>query len=157
MAAKVDTKAAFARLIGKTPQYVNKLVVEKKIPVRPDGKIDREKALSALARNTGARMRSNHNGNGDGTASPGYTDARIRVETAIAQLKELEYRKRLGELLPAVEVQKEWGGLVTAAKNKLRSIPRSIAEVILSAQTPTEAEAILRRAIDEALEELSRG
>lgn len=81
----------------------------------------------------------------------------LRVkEVYLAKLRKLEFETESGRLVPCDQVEKAWGQLIANARKHLLAIPTKLAERILLAKTPADAERILRDEIYAALTELSQ-
>ena len=78
-----------------------------------------------------------------------------RLSLAKAEQVEVENQVRQGELVELAEIQSEWKREVTSAKNLLLGIPTRIAPLIAVEENPGVCQQIVRRAITEALDELS--
>ena len=83
--------------------------------------------------------------------------ARAKNELFKANLAELEFKKRMGQLLPVEEVARVWTEQIHIAKERLLSIPTRIAPAILRMTELRDVERCLRDALHAVLEELSRG
>ena len=67
----------------------------------------------------------------------------------------IELARKRGELIPANQIEDAWSQVIARFRAKLLAIPSRLANQILAADSPTEAEALLRAGIHEALIELS--
>ncbi len=114
------------------------------MPVRADGLVDPGVADAWIAENIDKSV---------GTS--GLTEARTRKENALAGLRELELRKRQGELLEYSQVKAEWSKLLTTFKNKMLYIPGKVARSLAGAKDDRERMVILDKEIKEALSILS--
>lgn len=74
-----------------------------------------------------------------------------------ANLAELEYKQRTGQLLPVEDVTRVWTEQVRIAKERLLSIPARVAPSVLRMTELRDVEHCLRDALHTVLEELSRG
>lgn len=83
----------------------------------------------------------------------GVTDERSRLDAANADLKELELALLRGELLRRADVRETWATQITAAKARLRAIPKRLA-VSVPGFSRTMATVALKL-IDEVLHELA--
>ena len=81
--------------------------------------------------------------------------ARAKKETYRAQMAEVEYRARIGELLEAKIVAATWVAQVGIAKGRLLSLPARLAPAVLGLGDLRAIETVIREAIHEALTELS--
>lgn len=84
------------------------------------------------------------------------TRAKAKNETYKAQLAELEYKRQVGELLPADEVAAVWADQVRIARERLLAIPRRVAPSVLRLDEIQDVERVIREAIYTVLDELSR-
>ncbi|CUW39684.1 putative Terminase small subunit [Magnetospirillum sp. XM-1] len=113
------SQVEYAAHIGKTKQYVNKLVRLGKIPVQPDGKIDAAEADFALKRAADPARSIGRADDGDGDDDPSdaaqpassgggdglsFTKARTAREAYQAKMAKLEYERQIGLWLPKQEV-----------------------------------------------------
>jgi len=83
--------------------------------------------------------------------------AKAKRETYRAQMAELEYRQKNGELIPADEVGEAWTERVLIAKGRLLNLPARLAPNLIAATDMREIEQTIRDAVVEVLEELSGG
>jgi hypothetical protein len=83
--------------------------------------------------------------------------AKAKHETYKAQLAELEYKRQIGELLPAAEVAEEWSNQIRIAKERLLSLPARLAPKVVRQTEMREVEKLIREAIHDVLSELANG
>ena len=81
--------------------------------------------------------------------------AKAKRETYRAQMAEVEYRQKIGELLDAKEVAALWVAQVGIAKGRLLALPSRLAPAVIGLGDLRSIEATIREAIHEALTELS--
>lgn len=81
-------------------------------------------------------------------------DARLKKVTA--DLKELEYKQRLGEMMPRQEVRMMFIARILATKQGLLTLSRKLPPQLIHCQSEREMEIIIARAMRELLEEFSR-
>lgn len=81
--------------------------------------------------------------------------AKAKNELFKANLAELEFKKRTGQLLPVEEVERVWGDHVRIAKERFMSLPNRIAPTLLRMTELRDMETCLRNALREVLEEMS--
>ena len=118
-----------------------------------------DKPLKSSPGHGGARAGS---GRPAGT-SPGNTGAideqlakaKAKRETYRAQMAEVEYRQKIGELLEADEVAALWVAQVAIAKGRLLALPSRLAPAVIGLGDLRSIETVIRDAIYEALTELS--
>ena len=96
--------------------------------------------------------------------SPDATDpysilakAKAKNESYKAELTLLEYRQRVGELIPKDEVAAAWAENVAIAKGRLLSLPSRVSGEVLRLKTQREVEELIKAAIVTILEELAGG
>jgi phage terminase Nu1 subunit (DNA packaging protein) len=83
-----------------------------------------------------------------------YVRARADLEQEKARLAELERMQLEGELIPAGEVERRFEDMAARVKAKMLSIPGKVAPQLIAVSDLGEADAIIKKAIHEALEEL---
>lgn len=140
------SRTELARLIAATPDRISRFIAEG-MPVLETGSgrgrrtvLDLAVALPwILQRRTGS-----------------LDEARTRLATAQAEKTERENTVRRGQLVEASEVEREFADCAAAVKARLRRIPDSVADRLLSAKNPHAIKTLLLSEIDAALLELSR-
>ncbi len=143
--SSIVTRAELARLIGRTPDQVSKLIQEQMPGVVETGggrgrptRIDLAHALPWLL----ARR--------DATGT--LDEERTRYFRVQADRVEQDVRARAGELVEAAAVEQRWAGMVAAARERLLSLPSTALQRRLIAP---EHEDALIDLVDEALAELA--
>lgn len=131
------TQAQFAREIGKSRQYVSKLVSAGKLPVLPTGKLDSAVCHEVLRRlRDPARDLAKRNDPpatwdddlaDDGEDRGSYNQVAIQHKRAQAHLAELELRKRSGELVDKVDVEREAFDAARITRDRIMCVPQEIA------------------------------
>jgi len=81
--------------------------------------------------------------------------ARARRDKADAELKELELKVRMGELIPRSEPARGYMALATGFSARIQAIPIKIAREIAAETKPAVCEQILRRELHEALSDIT--
>ena len=96
--------------------------------------------------------------------SPDATDpysilakAKAKNESYKAELTLLEYRQRVGELIPKEEVAAAWVENIAIAKGRLLALPSRVSGEVLRLKTQREVEELIKAAIVTILEELAGG
>ena len=84
------------------------------------------------------------------------TDDEKRWQAARADKLEIEVGKLKGKLVQADEIAKEWNSMILAFRSRLLNIPGSLAKILSETEKPQEVQEILKTAIYEALDELSK-
>jgi hypothetical protein len=163
------TQKAFADRIGKSAQYVNKLVNQGKIK-RVGKLIDARQAKAAIAafrrpgrvvqnapRRPAAKASSRTVlGSKEPSATQNLTKWRAAREESQAKLAEIELQKATRALLPAAEVLEAERRKNANIRASFRRLARSLAPLLHRASSPAEAEQILIGEIDLVLSELAR-
>lgn len=80
---------------------------------------------------------------------------RARLAGAQAERAELDLAERKGELMNCEDAAREWGGLVLAARNRMRGLPTTLAPVFAGMDNAEVIAARMIAEIDAALLELS--
>jgi len=160
------TQKEYARKIGKSPQYVNKLVRQGKIPTvgtkisprladaaikawsRPGRVVGKKTPAKAAKRATGTPRRESE------TAK--LTKYRALREKAGAERAELELKALTKQLLPAAEVLEAERRKNANVRASFRRLARSLAPLLHRATSPAEVEQLLLGEIDLVLSELAR-
>jgi hypothetical protein len=177
---KLMTQKEFAEHIGKTPQYVNKLVTQGKI-VLVNKKVDLKQAQESLAMyKRHGKVLADGNAAGAGrkkgktkekktakapkppkvpkerTPAKGtITFERLRRERADADKAELMAEKLRASLLPKQEVLLAQQRQNSNVREKFRGIARLLAVQLAQATSPSEVETLLLQEIDAVLAKLS--
>ena len=84
-----------------------------------------------------------------------FNRARAAKEIAIAKERQLDLRRRQGELLEASEVEQAWTRKLTSFKNRLLGIPDKIASRLAVCSDALECRALLDGELRVALNTLS--
>jgi len=153
--AELITQAEFARRMNVNRKEVTKwknngrlVMVGKRVNYEESKRLHEATADPAFARKAKG-------------SSPTYAEAKTKKVVGEAILKTLDVKERQRELVKASEVLEELSKANNMIKNKLRSIPSFIHLDISQIYGVTDAKkqravsAIVRKYIDEALEELS--
>ena len=136
-----------AYLTGYAAKYLYALAEQGHIPTPAHGRWP-EATIKALFSYLRAQVKQQSSGK--------LAQARLRTETARADVLEERVAKSRGELIEAEEVREAWEGLVLSFRTKILAVPPRLAPQMLWQKTAVEAEAVLTRALREALEELSK-
>jgi len=164
---KIGTKE-LAKQLGISRQRVNQLARLGKLTRGSDGKWDADRAKTELDRTLDSQQerrakvesgkRKVESGKGfhsqakdgemDGIPMSGSTHdifnrARAAKEIAIAKERQLDLRRRQGELLEASEVEQAWTRKLTSFKNRLLGIPDKIASRLAVCSDVLECRALL--------------
>ncbi len=167
------TQSEFARVIGKTPQYVHKLVKKGRIPLQ-GGRIDPDIALAALKRSADpARSMATTPRTAalpllaadtveppevaalDPSAGMSYTEARTLREQYHAKRAELEFKEKIGELIAQEQVRHQVFTLFRELRDKLLHLPTRLAASLVGLASEREALVTLEDALSQELAEFA--
>jgi hypothetical protein len=144
-----------AKKFGVTPRRIT-LWASDGMPVAKGGGPGRE-ARYKLADVLAWREQRKANDNSASSVS----QERAKLFDVQRRRAEIEIRRREGELLDRVDVERVWTERITQAKGRAREIPRAVAGAIVTAVLAGGGEGavqkILLAAIDDALRELGGG
>ena len=82
-------------------------------------------------------------------------EEKTKLTAAQARKAELEADQLEGSLIPAELVQDTWVNLISNARAKMLSLPSRLAHLLITIDSYTEAEKLLKENINEALQELA--
>lgn len=146
------TQAEFGRHVGITQQAVADLVARGVIDGQGRGKIDLDKARLSYC----AHLRSvAGNRSGDPEADLDLTAERARKAKEEADKLEMQNAHLRGELLAREDVNAAVVGAFARVRARLIGVPSKAAPMVVQCEVPAEAEAIIRKAVYEALRELA--
>src|SRR5262245_3280348 len=143
----------FARRVGVTERTIRKAIqsgrLAKTITTKNGHLVIRD--AEAAAR----EWQANRGGRPEAMPVGTVLAARLRALTSKARLNELEYQRKRGELVPKVEVELAWTGVIVAARTKLLGLAARIKQRLphLTVSEVGEIDGLVR----EALEELASG
>ena len=156
--AIVDTVDDLARMFGKTTRTIYRWV-DRGMPVMRDGRFE----LSAVE-----AWRKRKKGAGSKVLAAGESQAQAHQEGEDkdwwdkegkrwqAQLRELDYRKRRGELIERKRVEDEFVSRVHQVKAALLALERALPPDLVACRTEREMSEIIRRRVRGMLEGFAR-
>ena len=165
--------AEFARQVGRSPQWIGKLIKKGTIPKNPDGKIPLDagfsawdaqmKKVDALNVLQGKNKPLTEDDDGELSQSVGKTKniteafnkARLAEKTYQAKLKEIEFKLKRGDLIESEKVKADAHQTAAALRGRLVSIPVRIAG-LCEGRSAREIEEIIEDAINDALTEFQK-
>jgi len=158
--ANLLSKSEFARKIGVHPSHVTRLIQKGKIRATKKGKIDYDEAIKKIrvnrdpARKTKIKeAREKHDEESGGAT--GYQRIRIAHEGYRAKLAELEYKKRIGEVVDAKRMGSALFNLHRIIRDSLLNISDRLAPLLAPSQDKVaEYRAIIEKHVKEAIEGL---
>ena len=155
MTANVISKPEFGRRIGVTRTRVYQLVKEG-LPVRKDGKVDFIKAKRWFDRHIDQHRREARKPGVTGEA-PSTSETRSQKLQWEAQLRELDFRKRSGELVDRAATERTIFERATAERDRwIGWVARATAQIATEADVdPTKLHGVLDRLVRDHLTELA--
>jgi phage terminase Nu1 subunit (DNA packaging protein) len=136
-----------ARILGKDVKTIDKMVADGMPYLHRPGDASGAKAWMF---DSGAVVRWVTGAEKDHRLS----DAKERIDAAIAALKELELGEKRGDLVRVEDVLTRVVGGDAIIKSRLRAIPGRVAHLVAVESDPAKAEAILRKEVKVALSQL---
>jgi len=134
-----------ARLKGKTPQWINRKLKESGVQKR-GGKFNCQEAIEYLDNNTDLEKNPNVSG-----VIPELRLWKIRKETAITKLKEMEVAERAGQLVSKDMVYKTVFACARQARDAMLAIPARISGMIAVETDQRTIQTLLQKEIEEGL------
>jgi len=148
------TKARFAAIIGKADKTITKMIGAG-MPVVSVGlrkgvatKIDTAVAINWFIRRESGLLEADE-------GATAMDSAKVRDKDAQASLRELDLRKRQGELVPVEEVRLMYREKIGGLRARILTIPGRVAEAVAALKDPAAVEKQIATEINEALAELS--
>jgi len=161
---QIVTKAAYARRIGVSPQYISKLIKQGKLSTEPDGKIDVKNAdamIKALRRPERDPFRKSivpETDNDDAIANYGnYQKARTIKAAYQARLTQLEYEEASGAVVKKGLMKSATFVAARTCRDAILAIPKRVSALIAShsEKDRQQVEQILHKEFVQALTSLS--
>jgi hypothetical protein len=141
------TKTELASVLGVTRPRVYHLI-KMGLPVRADGKLDRDKSIAWIASNIRPHEKPE-------TGEERFSDARRRKEIALANLREHELSVKRGTVVLVADVERAWCGIMSVVRQQLLGLPSRCAALVAGANAAA-AHGVLEDAVREILTELSQ-
>jgi len=149
-----------ARHHGKSHTMLNRDLSRGKFKQEPGGGFDVEKVRAALARSGDPSQPPRRDTaltdelGMSGSAYEIFNRARAAKELTIAKERQLNIRKRQGELLEESDVRRTWTDTLARFQNRIRQIPDILAPRVAAMEDVLEIRALIAREIDAALRAL---
>lgn len=169
MQAQKVSQAEFARTRGCSRQYINKLVSQGKIQKDENGKIDPVEAVKAMQANADPAHDSHRTilpevtedhvpdtAPAGASADGSFQASRSQREFYNARMAEMEYLRKVGELLGREDVEKQVSHLARILRNRLMDMPGKLSGRLVSLTSEREITALLEETINELLTEISQ-
>lgn len=144
------TAAAAAKAAGVSRASLSRARAEGRVSSDDDGRVDPAEVRRVVRGRKAKPVPANGT---DATLAA----ARLRKETALANIREMEAAKMRAELLPAAEVLEGWQAAIGRSRARLLRIPYAVAPELRRAAPEGDhaIAAVLTREIHDALRELS--
>lgn len=161
-------------LDGGTLAGVQRAIASGRIVREADGSIDFEKANAAWLGNTApsigsrtARHRAvQPNASFEATKRPVVNQSAVKTSSAFqqartlkegfnAQLAQLEYQRRSGELVLLSDVEKEWSSVMSTIRNRMLLLPAKLSPKLAALTDPRECHEVIDSEIRAALSQLA--
>jgi len=82
-------------------------------------------------------------------------DAQLRKESALANLRELEFQQKQGEVIPLTMASAAWAQLCQMVRQKLSGLPNALCDQLAAMTDPTEVRLFLIRETDRCASQLA--
>ena len=82
-------------------------------------------------------------------------DAQLRKESALANLRELEFQQKQGEVIPLTMASAAWAQLCQTVRQKLSALPNALCDQLAAMTDPTEIRLFLIRETDRCAAQLA--
>ncbi len=153
MSADSISIRGFAREIGKSHVWVQKLIKAGVIPRNADGTIPLQQGLTAYRNHTGSSVDSD----ADESVNVGmsYNKAKAAKETFTAQLRQLELKQKRGELVEKKEVELMAMNIAEKVRSKLMTVGQRVSS-LCEGRTAREIEELIENEINSAMSDLRK-
>jgi hypothetical protein len=163
----VSSIRKLAAELGISHTMLNRRYAKGHFGTEPGGGFDVDKVRVAMTRNTDIAQPSQAKRSrraaefGIGSEEPSgssyelFNRARALKEAAIAKERQLDLRKRQGELVEVEEVRMAWSNHILAAQDRLLGIAGKLAPRVIAAASVQEAQELIENEIRQALTSLS--
>jgi phage terminase Nu1 subunit (DNA packaging protein) len=144
-----------ADALNLSPRRVQMLVKEG-LPQESRGQYDPVKCLLWYIRFLQTKLKEKADRTGDGSF-PGERVERIRRLRADSEMKELNLSERRKKLVAVSDVKRAVSELVLTVKARMQVIPPRLADELMGVTSRTMRQALIEKAINEALVQISKG
>ena len=161
-------------LDGGTLAGVQRAIASGRIVREKDGSVDFEKADAAWLSNTAPTINSRTarhraaqpNASFEAARRPVVNQAAVKTSSAfqqarslkegfLAQLTQLEYQRKAGELVALSDVEKEWSSVMSTIRNRMLLLPAKLAPKLAALTDPRECHEVIDAEIRSALAQLA--
>lgn len=148
---------AWLGLDASDPSRIRQLAGQGVIVRRSHGKYDLFESVRGYCNWLRREAKALRAGPGMHDADPGANlTGRARREEIEAEIAALKLAAMRRDRLPAAEVRAAWSSVIGSVRARLLSLHAGLAGEVVRAKDQQEASALIRRAIEAALDELSR-
>lgn len=145
-----------AQLLEITPRRIQQLTAQGIIPKSAHGRYTLESAVKGYIRFLRDRKLPGDASPGDGTEADDFQKSRAKLYREKAEQEAMKRQKLAGELVPVDQIETVWRSVTMAVRSHLLAIPSKCAVRVGMCKNAVEAQALLRREVEEALLELSK-
>lgn len=161
MTERIVSKEEVATYVGKSWRTIYRWVEQKGFPRLSDGRFDLDQVDAWVRRKKGAGDPAQASAETPNQASsPSSFDDKDYWDKENkkfqAQTRELEFRKRQGELIEAKSVEDLFVARIIEVKRFLLSLERLLPQELIHCRTDREMAEVIRKQIREALTQFSR-
>lgn len=89
------------------------------------------------------------------TEGESLADAQLRKESALANLRELEFQQKQGDVIPLALAAAAWAQLCQLVRTKLSGLPNALCDQLAAMTDPTEVRLFLIRETDRCAAQLA--
>lgn len=165
MSDKAVTKSEFARIYGVSAPYVSKLNQQGRLVKNAKNLILVEASIAKIAESGDLTKVKKADGeippdsdNQTPTSDTArYKRAQAKEKEAMAELRRLEFEKRMGEMVLRDDVAKEIGTAIKIARNILFAMPSNLAPRLAAQTDEKTIFAILMNEAENVITELQQG
>jgi len=148
---------AAARALGISPVALRKAIDHGRVVPELDGTLDIEKARAEWLANTHPGQGAPKDAaaaNGTSATNQGYRQARLAREFLDVKIKELEFKRLTGELVPRAEVDRVMFSKARAARDRLNLIEARLSPQVAGLTDISEIRRLIRAEIQAVCDEL---
>lgn len=149
---KTLRKVDFAKLIGVSAGRVSHMI-KAGLPVEPDGRIDVARGKLWIQQNVDPKRSAAQSAQAELSfaALPDAQTERLRLLREQADYAALKNAEKRGELVRAVDVEREWTSIIRHARSAILAVPSRLRQLIphLTAEEVAIVDAELRHALEE--------
>lgn len=151
----MSSHAQVAQHLCMSRQNASELFARGILPESGRGKADLDKCREAYITHLRGVAAGRSSGGGSGEDDLDLTAERARKAKEEADQLEMKNAQMRRELLPRSDVDAAVVGAFARVRSRLIGVPSKVAPLVISLESPAEAEAVVRKAVYEVLRELA--